>query len=80
MTYVFGTAISALAIASYYMTRKGAPSLGLSQPDLQLIAKGVIKGTLHDDDLDNIMQCISDPQQIVQDFEFAIANFSKKDM
>lgn len=80
MTYVFGAAMSAMAVAAYYMTKKGAPSLGLSQADLQHVAKGIIKGTLHDDDLDNILQCISDPKQIVDDFEFAIANFSKKDM
>ena len=55
MTYVFGAAMSAMAVASYYMTKKGSPSLGLTQDDLQLVAKGIIKGTLHDDDLDNIM-------------------------
>lgn len=80
MTYVFGAAMSAMAVASYYMTKKGAPSLGLTQDDLQSVAKGIIKGTLHDNDLDNIMQCISDPKQVVDDFEFAISNFSKKDM
>jgi hypothetical protein len=80
MTYVFGAAMSAMAVAAYYMTKKGAPSLGLTQEDLQSVAKGIIKGTLHDDDLDNIMQCVSDPKQIVDDFEYAIANFSKKDM
>ena len=80
MTYVFGAAMSAMAVAAYYMTKKGAPSLGLTQEDLQSVAKGIIKGTLHDDDLSNIMQCISDPKQVVDDFEFAISNFSKKDM
>lgn len=80
MTYVFGAAMSAMAIAAYYMTKKGAPSLGLTQPDLQMIAKGIIKGTLHDDDLDNIMQCIDDPQRIVEDFEAAIATFGKENV
>lgn len=80
MTYVFGAAMSAMAVAGYYMTRKGAPSLGLAQADLQAVAKGIIKGTLHDDDLNNILQCVADPKQVVDDFEFAIANFSKKDM
>ena len=34
ITYVFGAAMSAMAIASYYMTKKGVPSLNLSQQDL----------------------------------------------
>jgi len=80
MTYVFGAAMSAIAVAGYYMTKKGAPSLGLTQADLQNVASGIIKGTLHDDNLENILQCITDPKQIIDDFEFAIANFSKKDM
>ena len=80
ITYVFGAAMSAMAIASYYMTKKGVPTLGLSQPDLQLIAKGIIKGTLHDDDLDNIMECIGNPEEVVSDFEAAISSFAKKDI
>jgi hypothetical protein len=39
-----------------------------------------MKGTLHTDDLDNIMQCITDPKEIVDDFESAIAAFSADKM
>jgi hypothetical protein len=55
MTMIFSVAAAGLASAAYYWTRKGIPQLSLDQADLQSIAKGFMKGTLHDDDLDNIM-------------------------
>lgn len=39
-----------------------------------------MKGTLHDDDLDNIMQCMADPEDVVGSIERAVADFGKKDM
>jgi hypothetical protein len=44
-----GYSLAALATMGYgyYMTKNGAPSLGLSKDDLQLVASGVIKGALH---------------------------------
>lgn len=55
LNYVFAAGLTAVATAAYWFSRKGAPTLGLEQTDLQNIAKGVMKGTLHVEDLDNIM-------------------------
>jgi hypothetical protein len=80
MTMIFSVAAAGLASAAYYWTKRGIPQLGLEQADLQAVAKGFMKGTLHDDDLDNIMQCMADPEDVVGSIERAIGDFSKKDL
>lgn len=39
-----------------------------------------MKGALHDDDLDNIMNCMANPKEVVESIERAVATFGKKDM
>jgi len=36
-----------------------------------------MKGTLHDEDLDNIMQCMADPEETVRVIERGLGSFSK---
>lgn len=66
--------------AAYWSTKKGIPRLDLSQEDLQLIAKGALIGSLHQENLDNIMQCVSDPAATMKEIEEAVANFETTDM
>lgn len=80
MTMIFSAAVAGLASAAYWYTKRGIPQLGLEQQDLQAIAKGFMKGTLHDDDLDNIMQCMADPEEVVTSIERGLSQFAKKDM
>lgn len=56
------------------------PKLDLAQDDLQHIATGFMKGTLHTEHLDNIMNCMANPKEVVSSIEGAIAEFGKKDM
>ena len=75
---------SAAALAAmgygYYLTRNGAPALGLSAHDLELVAEGAIKGALHTEGLDSILTCVEDPKATIKSFEDAIKQFEKKDM
>lgn len=58
-----GYTAAALATLGYahYLTRNGSTTLGLGKDDLQLIAKGAIKGALHTEGLDDILTCLADP-------------------
>lgn len=80
MTMIFSAAVASLAAAAYYYTKEGIPKLALEQKDIQSIATGFMKGALHDDDLDNIMQCMANPKEVVDSIENAISTFGKKDM
>jgi len=73
------TAIGTMGVA-YWSTKKGIPRLDLSQDDLQLIAKGALIGALHQENLDNIMQCVGDPAKSLKEIEDAVANFETSDM
>jgi hypothetical protein len=64
----------------YYLTKDGSSVIGLAKNDLELIAKGAIKGALHTEGLDDILTCLSDPAVTLKEFESAIAQFEKKDM
>lgn len=48
------------------------PSLDLNQADLQLIAQGTIKGALHTDNIDNILECIRSPLGTFDEIEHEI--------
>ena len=62
---------------AYYMTRNGA--FGLKQKDLQDISVGVVKGALHLNKLDNIINCLDQSGTTLGDFEEAAMKFSHKD-
>ena len=74
----FATAAASLAALAYtyYKTRNGIASLDLSQHDLQLIAQGAVKGVLHTENIDDIMQCVSEPIQTMESMKTAISTFS----
>ena len=76
LTYL-GYSLAALGAMgyAYYMTKGGVPQLKLTQDDLELIAKGVVKGAFHQEHLDDILQCVEDPRKTILDIEEAIKGF-----
>lgn len=46
--------------------------MNLKSEDLQKIAKGVMKGTLHTEHLDNILGCVTHPDDIISAFEVSV--------
>ena len=78
MTMIFSAAVAACASAAYYLTKQGIPKLDLAQQDIQSIATGFMKGTLHTDDLTDIMQCMANPKETVESIEFAIQTLGKE--
>ena len=80
--YSLGMAAAAVAslMATYWATRKGVPALGLEPGDVQLIAKGTVKGALHADSIDDILTCLGEPQIVVKDIERAVGNLEHNDM
>jgi hypothetical protein len=80
--YYLGYSLAAIGTmgVAYWSTKKGIPRLDLSPEDLQLIGKGVLMGAIHQENLDNIMQCIDDPTKSMKEIEDAVANFETSDM
>jgi len=80
MTFIFSAAMAAMASTAYYLTRQGVPQLNLKQEDLQAIAKGVMKGTLHTEHLENILGCVHDPADIIAALEGSVQLLGKEDL
>jgi len=80
MTFIFSAVLAAATSTAYYMTRQGIPSLNLKNEDLQKIAKGVMKGTLHTEHLENILGCVHDPEDIVKALEGSVQLLGKEDL
>jgi len=72
MTFIFSAALAAMTSTAYYLTRQGIPQMNLKSEDLQKIAKGVMKGTLHTEHLDNILGCVTHPDDIISAFEVSV--------
>ena len=77
-----GYTVAAIASmgAAYWMTSNGISALNLSQEDLESIAKGVMKGALHNEDVDSILTCVDDPKAIIKKFEGAVDDFQQESM
>jgi hypothetical protein len=77
-----GYSMAALATmgAGYWYTKDGIATLKLTNDDIQLIARGAMKGALHTEELDNIMSCIHNPTAFIKDVEKAIEKFNNEDM
>jgi len=54
--------------------------LNLKHEDLQKIAKGVMKGTLHTEHLENILGCVTHPDDIVKALEQSVQLLGKEDL
>jgi len=81
MVYLGYSAAALAAMGmSYWMTKDGITSLQLSSDDIQLVARGAMKGALHTENLDNILSCINDPAKVITDIESAVAKFNENDM
>lgn len=79
------TAASLAALAFvYFSTKRGMPALDLNQNDLQLIALGAVKGALHTDNIDNILDCVKSPlgtfDEIEHEIEDAVLAFSQNNI
>jgi len=81
LSYLGYTAAALAAMGyGYFLMKDGSPVLGLAKQDLELIARGVIKGALHTEGLDDILTCLEDPVAALKEFEDAFTHFEKKDM
>lgn len=81
LTYL-GYSLAALATmgAGWWLSKDGSQSLDLTDKDIQLIARGAMKGALHTAELDNIMSCIHNPTAFIKDVEKAVKTFNNEDM
>ena len=66
-------------MATYWATTKGVPALGLEPADIQLIARGAVKGALHHENIDDILTCLGEPQIVLADLEEAVGNLEHYD-
>mmetsp|Transcript_2653 Transcript_2653/g.4447 ORF Transcript_2653/g.4447 Transcript_2653/m.4447 type:complete len:262 (-) Transcript_2653:76-861(-) len=82
-TTLYHLGLSAAALAglayTYYYTRNGVPQVGLTNYDLELIAKGFAKGALHTENLGDILKCVQDPASAITNIDQAMRDFESKD-
>jgi len=80
--YYLGYSLAAIGTmaAGYWMTSNGVSALNLSQEDLENIGKGVMKGALHNNDLDHFLSCVDDPLAVIKKFEGAVHDFQLNNM
>ena len=63
---------------TYYSRKYGISALDLKPEDCQLIAKGMVKGALHETHLDDIMKCIDDPDKIVENIKSSVDHLQQQ--
>ena len=73
-------AASLAALAWSYFASSGSTALGLEPADLNLIARGAVKGALHIDNIDNILSCLDKPMDTMENMKNAITRFSQKEI